>query len=241
MIWIKKFVLLNKYLLKDGRHVMTPAHKDGTENKITDFENFSFTDSEDSVFIELSGENLKKEQKKFNEIAEKIIIEATESGFFKKDFLPYFSEKIRSITQVGFSYRDPFNKNDCLTLEEKKNLNLNTRAKYSRELIDGLTEKGITAAKNQNFIEDMFLRNFHNVSRKCELEQLKETGLKYVIISNCNDERDCKAVGLLKKRWLIDEVPELPLPECNAEYCRCIYMADTNELCSLNIKRRNEK
>ena len=195
--------------------------------------NVLFQDNTNSVFIGLSGEALKKEQRKYDEISEQTVVEARKSGYFKNDFLPYFSEKIRSVSKVGFSYRDPFDKTDCLTLEEKKRFNLNTRAKYSRELINGLTEKGLEAAKDQHFIENMFYRNFHRVSRKYELEHLKEMGLKYVVISNSNDVRDCEAIKNLKKRWLIEEVPELPLPQCNSEYCRCMYLPDDNELCEL--------
>ena len=196
--------------------------------------NFSFQHNTDSVLLELSGENLKREQQKCNEISEQTIMEATKSGFFLNEFLPCFSEKIRSISKVGVSYKDPFDKTDCLTLEEKKGLNLNTRAKYSRELINGLTEKGLEAAKNQYFIENMFYRNFHKVSRKYELEHLKELGLKYVLISDSNDDRDCNAIKALKKRWLIEEVPELPLPQCNSEYCRCMYLPDEDELFGLH-------
>lgn len=184
----------------------------------------------DGIAIQFSEEQLKQEKQKCEEIAENTISEAKESGYFKDDFLSIFAEKIYSISKVGYGYTDPFDKNDFLTLEEKKSLNLNARAKYPRELINGLTEKGLGAAKNRDFIKNMFLRNFHKVSRKYELSHLKESGCKYVTISNSGDERDCKAIKRLKKHWPIDEVPELPLSNCNSEYCRCCYIADEKEL-----------
>jgi hypothetical protein len=49
---------------------------------------------------------------------------------------------------------------------------------------------------------------------------MKEMGLKKV-----KDERDCKAIKRFRKVWPIDEVPELPLPNCKADYCRCTYVA----------------
>ena len=184
----------------------------------------------ESLGLKLSGKALEKEIKKYKEIADKTIIEAKESGFFKDEFLPILSERIESVSQLGYAYTDPFNKTDCLSLEEKKSLNLNTRAKYSRELINGLTEKGISeAGSNKDFMKNMFLRNFHKVSRKYDLEHLKELGIKFVIISDCDDERDCKAIKKLKKKWPIDEVPELPLPQCDAAYCRCTYLGDYSE------------
>ena len=187
-------------------------------------------DSTNSLGIKLSGKALEEENKKFAEIAEKTITDAKESGFFKEEFIQFLSEKIKSICKIGYGYSDPFDKKDCLTLEEKKSLNLNTRAKYSRELINGLTEKGILeAGKNKDFVKNMFLRNFHKVSRKHELLRLKDLGIKKVTIEDCCDERDCKAIKRLKKHWNIDEVPELPLPQCTAEYCRCMYIAEDSE------------
>lgn len=186
--------------------------------------------AEESIGIKLSGKALDEENKKYAEIADRTVIEAKESGFFKEEFIPILSEKIKNISKVGYGYLDPFDKTVCLTLEEKKSLNLNTRAKYSKELINGLTEKGILeVGNNRDFVKNMFLRNSHKVSRKYELKRLKEMGIKKVVLLDCNDERDCKAIKRLKKRWNIDEVPELPLPQCTAEYCRCMYIADDSE------------
>ncbi len=183
----------------------------------------------DGIGIQLSGEQLKQEKQKCEEIAESTISEAKESGYFKDDFLSVFAEKIYSISKVGYGYTEPFDKNDFLTLEEKKSLNLNTRAKYSRELINGLTEKGLIAAQNKDFVKNMFLRNSYIVSRKYELAYLRELGCQYVQILDCNDERDCKGIKKLKKLWSIDEVPKLPLPDCNSEYCRCMYVASDKD------------
>lgn len=187
--------------------------------------------AEESIGIKLSGKALDEENKKYAEIAARTVIEAKESGFFKEEFIPILSEKIKNISKVGCSYLDPFDKTVCLTLEEKKSLNLNIRAKYSKELINGLTEKGILeVGNNRDFVKNMFLRNFHKVSRKYELKRLKEMGIKKVVLLDCNDERDFKAIKQLKKHWNIDEIPELPLPQCTAEYCRCMYIADDSEL-----------
>lgn len=170
------------------------------------------------------------ELQKYKEIAENTIITVNESGYFKSDFLPILSEMIYSITKPGCTYTDPFNKNACLSLEEKKDLGLNSRRKYSRELINGLTTKGLKAEDPNDLLKNIWFQNFHKISRKYELNRLKELGLKYVQILNCGDERDCKSVKHCKKRWPINEVPELPLPGCNADYCRCCYIADEKEL-----------
>lgn len=201
----------------------------GLLNKVLDTE-IPFTKDANPIGIKPSAEQAENETQKINEIAEKTIVTAQSSGYFKAEFLPVLSEKIKSNTHFGYGYIDPFNKEDCLTLEEKKALGLNTRRKYARELINGLTKKGLAAEDPNDLLKIMWLANSNKVSRKYELQRLKDEGFKYVKILNCNDERDCAAVKHCKKRWLIDEVPELPLPKCDAEYCRCTYIADEKEL-----------
>lgn len=199
--------------------LFTEKHKSIKENRLID-----------SLAIKLSDENIEIENNKYAEIVYKTILEAKKSGFFKKEFLPLLLKRIQSTCKVGYGYLEPFDKTDCLTLSEKRALNLNTRAKYSRELINGLTEEGLLEIrKNKNFIKNMVLGNFHKISRKYELLQLRSLGIKKVVILDCCDERDCSAVKQLKKHWNIDEVPELPLPQCTSEYCRCMYIADESE------------
>lgn len=195
--------------------------------------------------IRLSDESQQEEDDKYKykykykEIAEKTIEQIKDSGYFKDEFIPVLSEKIRASTQDG-GYPNVFNKEDCLTLEEKRALGLNTRRKYPRELINNLTPKGLESENPNALIENIWQSNFNiwqsnfnKVSRKYELNRLKALGLKYVVIDDCGDERDCKAVKHCKKRWPIDEVPELPLPGCDAEYCRCMYVADESDLLNL--------
>ena len=203
--------------------IVTRKNKSSSKTK-------SYEEMRDEIGIELSPEQEKREEEKYHEIAEQTISALEASGYFKADYLPVLAAKIRERTVPGYRYSDPFDKKDCLTLEEKKQLSLNTRAKYSRELINGLTEKGLATEDPNELVKNTWLANFHKISRKYKLQELKKLGIQYVKIRTCEDERDCKAVKLCKKRWPIDEVPELPLPKCNAPYCRCDYaMADTIE------------
>ena len=203
--------------------IVTRKNKSSSKTK-------SYEEMRDEIGIELSPEQEKREEEKYHEIAEQTISALEASGYFKADYLPVLAAKIRERTVPGYRYSDPFDKKDCLTLEEKKQLSLNTRAKYSRELINGLTEKGLATEDPNELVKNTWLANFHKISRKYKLQELKKLGIQYVKIRTCEDERDCKAVKLCKKRWPIDEVPELPLPKCNAPYGRCDYaMADTIE------------
>lgn len=187
-------------------------------------------DLKESIGIKLDDEQERQENKKYTAIAEQTIADLKSSGYFKQEALPVLVEKIRTNTRPGYGYIDPFCKENCLTLEEKKALGLNTRQKYARELINALTEKGLVAEKPNDLLKNIWLANFHKISQKYELQHLKDMGLKYVQILDCDDERDCKAVKRCKKRWLIDEVPELPLPGCDAKYCRCEYVTDEKEM-----------
>lgn len=190
------------------------------------FGNLTADIKKDSIGIHLTGKAIDFEEQKCKEIAERTIKMAQESGLFKDGFIPVLAEKIRTISRVGYGYSEPFDKTDCLSLKEKKDLKLNTRRKYSRELINGLTEKGIEAVAEKEIVKTMFLQNFHKVSREYDLKRMEADGIKYVEILDCGDERDCKAIKRLKKHYQIDEVPELPLPQCKADYCRCSYIAD---------------
>jgi hypothetical protein len=171
-----------------------------------------------------------KEYEKFREIADSTITDIEESGFFKIEKSSIIAEKIKRITRPGYGYSDPFSYEDCLTLDEKKQLGINTRLKFSREMFDVLTEIGIKHPNPKELIKNIWLKNFHKIHRKYDLERLRELGLKTVRIEDCGDERDCKAIKRIKKIWSIDEVPELPLPNCKAEYCRCSYIMDDESM-----------
>lgn len=203
--------------------IVTRKNKSSSKTK-------SYEEMRDEIGVELSPEQEKREEEKYHEIAEQTISALEASGYFKADYLPVLADKIRERTVPGYRYSDPFDKKDCLTLEEKKKYGLNTKRKYSRELINGLTEKGLATEDPNELVKNTWLANFHKVSRKYELEKLREMGVKYVKILHCNDERDCKAIKLCKKRWPIDEVPELPLPNCNSPYCRCMYLSDIKDI-----------
>jgi hypothetical protein len=180
----------------------------------------------ENVGIRLEGRALQDENSKFREIAEAIIQDIAGSGCFKEEKLSIVNARIKKMVRPGYGYSDPFSLDDCLSLEEKKALGLNTRQKYSREFIEALSEKGLSHPDLKDILKVVYLKHFHSIHRKYELLRMKRLGIKTVKIEDCGDERDCKAIKRLKKRWPIDEVPELPLPSCTAEYCRCTYISD---------------
>jgi len=93
-------------------------------------------------------------------------------------------------------------------------------------MVDFLSETGMKQPDPKRLLEIMFYRNFHSVGRKYELANLRVLGIKTVKILDCGDDRDYKTIKRFKKVWPIDQVPELPLPGCTAEYCRCSFIAN---------------
>jgi hypothetical protein len=178
-----------------------------------------------TVGIRLEGEPAQEENNKFRDITEAIIRDIAMSGYFKEEKLAIINAKITEMVRPGYGYSDPFLLDDCLSLEEKKALGLNSRQKFSREFIDALSEKGMSHPDPKDILKVIYLKHFHSIHRKYELLRMKRIGIKTVKIEDCGDERDCKAIKRLKKVWPIDEVPELPLPGCTAEYCRCTYIS----------------
>jgi hypothetical protein len=183
------------------------------------------------VGITLSSASQKEEDEKFREIAEGIIGDLSNSGFFKPEAIPGLAEKVRRTVLPGYAYKDPFSYDDCLMLDEKKVLGLNPRQKFSRGFVDTLTPAGLTQPDPKRILEILYYRNFHAISGKYELSRLKRDGIKKVKISDCGDDRDCSMVKkMAAKVWPINEVPALPLPGCTAEYCRCSYIMDEKSM-----------
>lgn len=123
----------------------------------------------------------------------------------------------------------PFNaiaEGNLLSLEQKKALNINGRKKYGDKYIESLTETGLNDDASVEYFKNSYHQAFGIASRKFEIEKIKRAGITKCRIASCNDDRDCEAVkNLGKKVFDINSVPDLPLPECNAAYCRCMIVA----------------
>jgi hypothetical protein len=144
------------------------------------------------------------------------------SGFFKPEKLSHM-EGI--IPKVGGYNNDPYSYDDCLTDEEKTALNIDTSYKVSREMVECLSEKGLAQKDPRNIVQVLYYMNFFAVGRKYKLVELKARGVKKIRIVCMGGELDCKAIGPHEKVFPIESVPVLPLPKCDAPYCRCEFAA----------------
>jgi hypothetical protein len=145
------------------------------------------------------------------------------SGYFKQEKLPYL-EKI--ISKIGGYLTDPFSYNDCLSDEEKAALHINPEFKISREMVDCMSEKGLSETDPRQIIPIIYYMNVFSISRKYKLIELRARGITQVKIVNMGGNLDCKDIeDHAGKVFPINHVPVLPLPGCNAPYCRCDFEA----------------
>jgi hypothetical protein len=168
---------------------------------------------------------------KKNEIIRKETLEGMmedikNSGFFKPEMYGVL-EKI--ITKVGGYNNDPFSYDDCLSDGEKAALHIDTEHKVSRQMVECMSETGLAQKDPRNIIPIMYFMNFFAVSRKYNLFALKARGVKKIKIVSMGGELDCEAVKTEGGIFPIDGAPDLPLPQCNAPYCRCEYVPCDDE------------
>jgi hypothetical protein len=140
------------------------------------------------------------------------------SGYFKEEKLPYV-EKI--IPKIGGYFTDPFSYNDCLSDEEKNALHLNPELKISREMADCMSEKGLAEKDPRQIIPIIYYMNVFSVSRKYKLMELRTRGVTKIKIVNMGGDLDCEEIKGHSGIYPIAEPPVLPLPGCDAAYCRC--------------------
>jgi hypothetical protein len=117
-----------------------------------------------------------------------------------------------------------------LSANEKRKLGLNTRMRYSHTfiaccdpaLLDGVDPKGI--------LHDLYVSAHHAVSRKQQLTKFGQSGVGKVRVSPCGKPVACAKVERLKRSYVIDQAPALPLAGCDARCCQCLYEPVIDEL-----------
>jgi len=176
--------------------------------------------------IPATEEQLELERQSNEEVIELLEASVVASGLFRADKIPELIAILRgsSFPFARVNTRVAFGGDTLLTVKEKKALGLNSRMKYSKKFIEYFEPSVLRSIEPKATLEGMHLDAFHRVSRKNELRRFKELRfVEKVKIVPCGDERDCGQKKRLKKIWRIEEVPELPLPGCDAPYCRCMY------------------
>lgn len=178
--------------------------------------------------IPLTEEEVDLERQYNEEIMQLLETRICASGFFKAEKIPDLMARLRGAS-VPFGRTNTgvaFDGNIILAVEEKKALGLNPRMKYSKTFVEYFDPLAFKTIEPKATLECMHLDAFHRVSRKKELLSLKKLGfVKQIKIVPVGDSRDCAKIKRFKKIHHLQESPELPLPGCDAPYCRCVYIA----------------
>ena len=154
--------------------------------------------------------------------------ELVASGAFKPEKIPELMAKLRKGV-VPFTRIDSSRAlagDTLLTLEEKRTLGLNTRAKYTREFIDCCNPETFAEADPRDVIGTITLRAYHRIHQAESLRELKGTGIvRAVKITISGSPLDAceNAIKESARTFSLDNAPELPLPGCDAEVCMCDY------------------
>ncbi|MDR1286397.1 MAG: hypothetical protein LBK08_02200 [Treponema sp.] len=152
------------------------------------------------------------------EILARMMRDIEKSGCFKQEKLSHI-EKL--IPKIGGYFTDPFSYNDCLSDEEKAALHINPELKISREMADCMNEKGLSEKDPRHIIPIIYYLNLFGIGRKYKLMELRTRGVTKVKIVNMGGDLDCEDIKSHNGVYPINDVPALPLPGCNAAYCRC--------------------
>jgi hypothetical protein len=169
----------------------------------------------------LEANPMKKNEILRKETLEGMMEDIKNCGFFRPEKYELLE---RIIPKVGGYNNDPFSYSDCLNDEEKEALHIDTEFKVSREMVECMNEYGLEQKDPRNIIPVIYYMNYFAVGRKYKLLEFKARDVQKVKIVNAGGELDCRAVEGVKRFFSLDSVPELPLPECDAPYCRCEYV-----------------
>jgi len=154
---------------------------------------------------------------------EKIIID---SGLFKADASNWISEIVLSNIDKGSKVVSlAIRKHgEPLSADEKRQHGIRANAIVSKQYFLSLTDEG-----KKDLIKAAFIV-VQRILHKWSIRRQEASVLKYSIEMEieficAKDDRTCKAaLELDGKRFPQGEAPDLPLPDCDAEYCRCLFL-----------------
>ena len=154
------------------------------------------------------------------------------NAFYTEKCVKYILQQISNhnfVTGYTENLIKQFRKKPCVNLEEKKRYHINTRQKINKTFFDLLTEEG----KHQGYVlsdlRNIIYSSKSKILNKYHLFELKSLDIKEVEISCCEDDNTCmNRKKYCNRRYLIDEVPELPLEGCTAGFCVGSYLPVIN-------------
>lgn len=157
-----------------------------------------------------------------------------ESDLFKQDSFDWILNIILSNKEASYGSIDRKIRTtgELLSVEGLEKLGLRANAKVSRRYYDALSDKGKGDIVGSAFLVTQ--RILHAESIFSQHEQIR-TSVPHaealyeaeVMIPNDGDDEGghaCNAARALQgKRFSFSEVPDLPLPQCDSDQCRCMF------------------
>ena len=156
-----------------------------------------------------------------------------QSGLFKQDSFDWILEIILNNRDASYGSIDRKirTSGELLSGEEVERLGLRANSKVSRKYYHSLSDHGKEDILGAAFLvtqrilhaERIFYQ--HEQIRK-SVSNAQDVYEAEVVLSNDGDDEGSDActaaLSLQGKRFRFNEVPELPLPNCDADYCRCM-------------------
>jgi hypothetical protein len=176
--------------------------------------------------IAATGQMLDGERQDNEEVMKLLESTIVASGLFIAEKVPELMAKLRGASSpfARLNTKVAFEGNEVLTVEEKRALGLNTRMKYTKEFIECFDSGILKTIEPKAILLNMHLSAYHRVARRRDLLKFRDLGfIKRITIVPVGDAGDCAKVKRLKKTYSLEAVPELPLPDCTAPFCRCMY------------------
>lgn len=156
-----------------------------------------------------------------------------QSGLFKQDSFDWVLEIILNNKNASYGSIDRKirTSGELMPGDEIEKLGLRANAKVSIKYFHSLSDTGKEDIVGSAFLVTQRILHAENIFY--EHEQINKTAPNAqdiyeaeVVLSNDGDDEGndaCHAaLNLQGKRFQFSEIPELPLPNCDAGYCRCM-------------------
>lgn len=197
---------------------------------------------EDSVTIRLSESEWKKYDRREDKVRALLSDFLRTSPAFKNESIPGLIARCKKGYQRGgrLNFKEVFDDGEYLTAEQKRKIGLNTRMKFSKYFVSTLSDEGIASADPKQLFKNLYLQASNIIWRESELEDMKDSGIKFVTIMTLDGANGCKCSKKIDgKRFPIDSAPVFPLPNCDSPHCLCSYNAEIDMLAPISAEELN--
>ncbi|TLS71986.1 hypothetical protein FE246_06060 [Aliarcobacter thereius] len=187
-------------------------------NFIKKFFNIKNKNGIDSFAIKQTNEDILKRNNLLKQIA---LEEFEKSKFFRKDKKEWFLDYILNEKNIL--------NNTILSVEEKRNLGINTRSKVSKETLDlfileNLDDNIFQSKHPKDFISDFYYRVHFKVNKIIELKRLNDIEVKELKYHITGIHKTCKwCIDKDNKKFKTNEILSLIDKNCLCDYNKSFF------------------